>query len=292
MAMRIYVFPNLKKKNCAEYTAAACKVLNNCGAELYIDEIYKDEFCELKFLNFIKETVCISTCDVIVVVGGDGTILKCAKFAAAHKKPILGINSGRLGFMTSLEHNQIELLEKLCKGEYSTSRRMMLSVSVEPKGSEKLKFTALNDVVISKSDDCKIADFEVSKNGKTISSLRADGVIFSTPTGATAYSMSAGGPIIEPELECIEYTQICPHTLFARSVVLSPDSIIKIKSKCNKQAHTCVNVDGNIVHRLSNDDEVIVSKSEYYIDIIEIAGGSFFASVNKKLMQPLKEISE
>ena len=290
--MKIYIFPNLNKKNCAEYTAAACNVLNNCGAELFIDEIYKEEFYKLEFLNFIKETTFINDCDVIVVIGGDGTILKCAKFAATHKKPILGINCGRLGFMTSLEHNQIGLLEKLCKGEYTTSRRMMLSVSVEPKNSEHLKFTALNDVVISKSDDCKIADFEVSKNGKTISSLRADGVIFSTPTGATAYSMSAGGPIIEPELECIEYTQICAHTLFARSVVLSPDSIIKIKSKCNKHAHTCVNVDGNIVYRLCNDDEVIVSKSGYYIDVIDIAGGSFFASVNKKLMQPLKEISE
>ena len=105
--------------------------------------------------------------------------------------------------------------------------------------------------------------------------------------------MSAGGPIIEPELECYRiYSDLPLIRFFARSVVLSPDSIIKIKSKCNKQAHTCVNVDGNIVHRLSNDDEVIISKSEYYIDIIEIAGGSFFASVNKKLMQPLKEISE
>ncbi|MDE6150256.1 MAG: NAD(+)/NADH kinase, partial [Ruminococcus sp.] len=183
--MKIYIFPNLNKKNCAEYTSVACNVLNNCGAELFIDEIYKEEFCKLEFLNFIKETTFISDCDVIVVIGGDGTILKCAKFAATHKKPILGINCGRLGFMTSLEHNQIGLLEKLCKGEYTTSRRMMLSVSVEPKNSEHLKFTALNDVVISKSDDCKIADFEVSKNGKTISSLRADGVIFSTPTGAT-----------------------------------------------------------------------------------------------------------
>ncbi len=290
--MKIYIFPNLNKKNCAEYTVSACNVLNSCGSELFIDIKYKSEFQHLKFLNFISETACISECDIIVVIGGDGTILKCAKLAAGFKKPILGINCGRLGFMTSLEHNQIELLEKLCRGEYTTSRRMMLSISVEPKNKEHLKFTALNDVVISKCDDCKIADFEVSKSGKTISSLRADGVIFSTPTGATAYSMSAGGPIIEPELECIEYTQICAHTLFARSVVLSPDSVIKIKSKCSKNAHTYVNVDGNIVYRLTNDDEVRVSKSRYYIDLIDIAGGSFFASVNKKLMQPLKEISE
>lgn len=290
--MKIYIFPNLDKQNCREYTVKACSVLNKCGAELFIENKYKNDFAHVAFLKFSEETECVKDCDVIVVIGGDGTILKCAKFAAALRKPILGINCGRLGFMTSLEHNQIELLEKLCKGEYTTSRRMMLSVSVEPKDSEHLQFTALNDVVISKSDDCKIADFEVSKNGKTISSLRADGVIFSTPTGATAYSMSAGGPIIEPELECIEYTQICAHTLFARSIILSPDSIIRIRSKCNKNAHTYVNVDGNVVCRLTNEDEVRVSKSKYYIDVIDIAGGSFFASVNKKLMQPLKGINE
>lgn len=290
--MNIYIYPNLDKQNCREYTSKACEVLNDCGAKLFIDKKYENDFKHIGFLNFVEKKDYIVSCDVIVVIGGDGTILKCANFAAVYKKPILGINCGRLGFMTSLEHDRLELLSKLCKGEYTLSRRMMLSVFVEPKNGEHLKFTALNDVVISKCDDCKIADFEVSKNGKTISSLRADGVIFSTPTGATAYSMSAGGPIIEPEMECIEYTQICAHTLFARSVVLSPDSIIKIKSKSNKNAHTCVNVDGNIVYRLSNDDEVRVLKSEYYIDVIEISEGSFFTSVNKKLMQPLKEITE
>lgn len=290
--MKIYIFPNLDKQNCEEYTEKACNVLNQCGAELLIDEKYKNNFAHLDFLDFSDETKCVSRCDVIVVIGGDGTILKCAKFASTLKKPILGINCGRLGFMTSLEHDQIDLLEKLCKGEYTISRRMMLSVCIESDGSGPMQFNALNDVVISKCDDCKIADFEVSKNDKTISFLRADGVIFSTPTGSTAYSMSAGGPIIEPELECIEYTQICAHTLFARTVLLSADSEIIIKSRCNNNGRTYVNVDGNIVCKLTNDDSVKVSKSEYYIDVIEIAGGSFFASLNEKLMQPLKEYSE
>ena len=290
--MKIYIFPNLEKKHCREYTIETCNMLNSYGAELSINKKYYDEFKQLDFLKFIDKSKVAEECDVIVVIGGDGTILKCANFAALYKKPILGINCGRLGFMASLEHNQLYKLEKLCKGEYKTSRRMMLSVTVTPKDTESLNFTALNDVVVSKCDDCKIADFEVSKNGSTIASLRADGVIFSTPTGATAYSMSAGGPIIEPDMECIEFTQMCAHTLFARSMVLSPDSVIKIQSHMGSNAHTCVNVDGNIVYRLSNDDSVRVSKSDLYIDIIDICGDSFFTSVNKKLMQPLKAVSE
>ncbi|MGN0601751.1 MAG: NAD(+)/NADH kinase [Oscillospiraceae bacterium] len=290
--MKIYIFPNLDKQNCREYTEQTCKVLNGYDTELFMNEKYYKDFSRIESINFISESELLEQCDVIVVIGGDGTILKCANFAAAFNKPILGINCGRLGFMASLEHNELDKLSKLCRKEYTVSRRMMLSVTVEPKDDEILKFTALNDVVISRCDDCKIADFEVSKNNSTIASLRADGVIFSTPTGATAYSMSAGGPIIEPDMECIEFTQICAHTLFARSMVLSPNSIIKIKSNTGLDAHTCVNVDGNIVYRLSNGDVVKVEKSRRYIDIIDINGDSFFTSVNKKLMQPLKEISE
>ena len=290
--MKIFIFPNLDKLHCREYTAKACEILNKYNAELYIHNKYFDDFKDICYLNFVPKTDVAKDCDVIVVIGGDGTILKCAGIAAIYNKPILGINCGRLGFMASLEHNELDKLSKLCKGEYTKSRRMMLSVKVEPKGEESLNFTALNDVVISKCDDCKIADFEVSKNGSTITSLRADGVIFSTPTGATAYSMSAGGPIIEPDMECIEFTQICAHTMFARSMVLSPDSLLTIKSHTSKAAHTYVNVDGNIVFRLSDGDKVKVKKSDFYIDIIDINGDSFFTSVNKKLMQPLKEISD
>lgn len=131
-----------------------------------------------------------------------------------------------------------------------------------------------------------------SKNGRLISSLRADGVILSTATGSTAYSMSAGGPIIEPEMKCIEFTQICAHSLFARSMILSEDSVMKVKCHTNSGSHAIVSVDGNNVFRLSAEDTVIVSKSKYFVEIIDISGGSFFSSINKKLMQPLKESAE
>lgn len=293
--MNAYVYPNLDKTNCKEYTVQTCSLLHSENVVIYMDECYRSDFCNIEYINFADEVKCVQTSEVIIVIGGDGTILKCADIAAIYHKPILGINCGRLGFMASLEHTELEMLKMLCRGQYTLSRRMMLDVKVIPENSESgdvLTFNALNDVVISKSDDCKIADFQVSKGGQVISSLRADGVIFSTPTGATAYSMSAGGPIIEPEMQCIEFTQICAHTLFARSMILSPESVIDIRCHCNNMAHSVVNVDGNVVYKISNGATIRVSRSSLYLDIIDITGGSFFDSVNRKLMQPLKKISE
>lgn len=285
--MKLYVFPNLSKKHCEEYTLDTCEILKKCGGELYMSEKYKEIFYDKIDAAFGNEDEFISKCDVIIAVGGDGTILKCSLKASKFNKPILGINCGRLGFMASLEHSQLELLENLFNKKYSLSRRMMLEVNV--KGQS---FFALNDVVISKSDDCKIADFKVSKNNHLISSLRADGVILSTATGATAYSMSAGGAIIEPEMECIEFTQICAHSLFARSMILSADSKISVVCHTNSKSHAYVHVDGNKVLKISNEDRIDICKSKYYVNIIDISGDSFFTQVNTKLMQPLKDISE
>lgn len=289
--MIAYIFPNLSKTNCKKYTSEACEILHDCGISLLMDSCYKNEFA-IDYVIFEDEKKCVCNCDLIIAIGGDGTILQCSVKASRFGKPILGINCGRLGFMASLEASQLELLRKLADKDYSVSRRMMLDVTVKNPDNTDMIFSALNDVVVARSDDCKIADFEVSKNSQLISSLRADGVIFSTATGATAYSMSAGGPIIEPEMECIEFTQICAHSLFARSMILSASSKVEVKCHTAGSAHVILNVDGNLVYRLTDGDTVEVMRSKYYVDIIDIIGGSFFSSVNSKLMRPLKDISE
>ena len=258
--MKIYLYPNLDKTHCFEYTTATYERLHKNGAKLFMDTCYKRVFGKLD-ITFCSEDECVKQCDMIIAIGGDGTILKCSLKGCEFEKPILGINCGRLGFMASLEHLQLELLDKLFSGEYTLSRRMMLNVNVEC-GSENKSYTALNDVAVTKADDCKIADFEVSKNGRLISSLRADGVILSTATGSTAYSMSAGGPIIEPEMKCIEFTQICAHSLFARSMILSEDSVMKVKCHTNSGSHAIVSVDGNNVFRLSVLKNVIPKHME------------------------------
>ncbi len=286
--MKIFIYPNLGKANCEEYVIKACEVLHSNNCEIFISSEYESVFSAIENIIFSDEDSCISVCDVVVAVGGDGTILKCAGKCARFNKAILGINCGRLGFMASLEHTQIPSLEKLVKGDYTLSKRMMICAEIADKDNNSCAFTALNDVVISKSDNCKIADFEVSRNGQVVSSLRADGIIFSTPTGASAYSMSAGGPIIEPDMDCIEFTQICPHSLFARTMIFS--STNTITAKCHTGGlFANVVVDGNRVYKMTETDRLSITKADVSVDIIDINVDSFFTSVNKKLMQPLKD---
>lgn len=287
--MNIFIFPNLGKANCKEYVVKAFEVLSDNGCTVFIENEYKSAFSSLEGLVFDSYDNCISECDVVVAVGGDGTILKCAIDCAKNNKAVLGINCGRLGFMASLEHTQIDRLEKLVKGEIRHSKRMLINAEITDKSGKKLSFCALNDVVLSKSENCKIADFEVSRNGQVVSSLRADGIIFSTPTGSSAYSMSAGGPIIEPDMECIEFTQICAHSLFARTMIFGTSSVITAKCKTRDDAYAKVVVDGNTVYKLSDFDTITIKCSDDHVDIIDINGDSFFTSVNKKLMQPLKD---
>ena len=284
--MKVFIYPNLSKNRCREYTVEACNVLRSNGIEFSVSEKHREAFSDVPDMIFGHTEELMDNADIIIAIGGDGTILKCAGRASRSRTPILGINCGRLGFMASLEHSQLHLLKNLKDGNYTISHRMMIRTSV--KGQEGV-YTALNDVVVSRSDDCKISDFEVVKDGQLVSSLRANGVIFSTATGATAYSLSAGGVIIEPEMECIEFTQICAHSLFARSMLFSASSDITVKCHTADNAHVHLNVDGNIVYRLSDGDEVNIRQAELGLDIIDISGGSFFSSVNSKLMRPLKD---
>ncbi len=289
--MKIFIIPNLSKKNCEEYVVKACKVLDENGCTVLLENQYKSIFSGIGNASFDTEENCFVDCDVVVAVGGDGTILKCAINSAKKNKAVLGINCGRLGFMASLEHSQIEDLAKLVKGEYRLTKRILIKAEITDKDGKISKFRALNDVVVSKSDNCKIADFEVSRNGQVVSSLRADGIIFSTPTGSSAYSMSAGGPIIEPEMDCIEFTQICPHSLFARTTIFGTNGVITAKCHTTTGASTNVVVDGNRVYQMTENDVLTITKSSLSVGIIDINGDSFFESVNKKLMQPLKDLS-
>lgn len=290
--MKAYIFPNFDKINCKEYTVEACNVLHDSGIGISIDADYKDHIAFDYDVEFGEEAELIKDCDVVIAIGGDGTIIRCAGLAAVCSKPVVGVNCGRLGFMASLERSELSQLARLKDNEFLKSRRMMLKALVYKNNKLKGTFHALNDVVISKRHNCKIADFEVSKCGNVISSLRADGIIFSTPTGATAYSMSAGGPIIEPDLECIEFTQICPHSLFARSMIFSANSELTVRCHANADAKAVVSVDGENVFEIGVNDRVVITRSEYSIELIDLIGGSFFNSINRKLMQPLKGTGE
>lgn len=290
--MNIYIFPNLKKGNSEKYVREAISVLKNNNAELSMENKYFSDFSDLNFVCFADEEELVLNCDIILAVGGDGTILKASAIACKYNKPILGLNCGRLGFMCTLEHDDIELLNNLCSGDFAIQKRIMLDGVITKIDSSKKTFTALNDIVVSKPPHSKISDFEVSKSGKIVSSIRADGLIFSTPTGATAYSLSAGGPIIEPDMECIEFTPICPHSLLSRTMIFSKSSELLVKFFTNSDERFGLSVDGVTKEDISSQDMLTISASEKYIKLIDIKGGSFFDSVNSKLMRPLKAVME
>ncbi|MCR5121915.1 MAG: NAD(+)/NADH kinase [Ruminococcus sp.] len=286
--MTVFIYPNLNKPNSLLCTEQACGVLLSEECRVFMDKKFEEVFGSSKGIIYRTTEECVSDCNVIVVTGGDGTILRCAGLASKYGKPILGINCGTLGFMASLEISEIFKLRLLCRGEYTVSERMMLSVTVRHSDGTVSTADALNDAVLIKGEECKLADFEVMKSGSVVSALRADGVIFSTATGATAYSLSAGGPIIEPDLQCIEFSQVCAHTLFSRTIVFSPESLLTVKCHCAEGTHVTLNVDGVLLAKLTAHDTVEIKRSALKTRIIDLTGGSFFQTVNSKLMTPLK----
>ncbi len=225
-------------------------------------------------------------CTHIVTIGGDGTILKWGKTAAEYDIPLLGVNMGRLGFMATLERGEIEMIPRLLT-EGNISRRMLMDCAVvRADGSCHVK-SVLNDVVIARKSGSKLPEFSVFCGGAEVSHLRADGVIMSTPTGSTAYSLSAGGPILSPELECIEFTALCPHTLFNRPMIFSARQEVTVSVRGYQGSRVTVDIDGENDISFGEGDEIRLTRSAKTLRLIE-AGGGFYGSVRSKLMQPLK----
>ncbi|MBQ3567114.1 MAG: NAD(+)/NADH kinase, partial [Oscillospiraceae bacterium] len=238
--MKAVIFPNFQKCNALECARNLCDILFKNDIEVYIDNSYEREFTDKQFVKYGVFDDLAKEADFAIAIGGDGTILKCAKHIVGLDTKLLGINTGRLGFMSALEYDQLECIENLRNGNFSVSERMMLRAEIHDDDGLHT-FEALNDISVSTAY-ANICDFDIRINGRIIGSYRADGVVFSTPTGSTAYSLSAGGPIIEPEMKCIEMTLICPHSLFARPMVFSPDKKITFENSSERNPQMFVSV--------------------------------------------------
>lgn len=283
--MKVVLYPNLKKKNAREYLEETIKVLSHYNFFISIDLKYKN-FINSKNVNFGEFTQLINNCDIVIAIGGDGTILSCVKKSLCYDKPILGINTGRLGFMASVEKENLDDLKNLITKNYKIEKRMMLEI-LHINEHNKLSYYALNDIVIARPYS-KIADFDILVDNKLISQIRADGLVFSTPTGSTAYSLSAGGPIIEPDIECIEFVPICSHSLFSRSIIFSKEKIIEVKISNKDINDVYLSVDGNESIPININDKVFIKKADKTVKLIDLKSNTFFDSVNRKLMQSLK----
>lgn len=234
-------------------------------------------------VRFGDEDALLAECDIVMPIGGDGTIMRTAAVAAKAGKPVLGVNAGHLGFLSQIERNELPELARLFDGRYTVLERMMLEARVENEGASH-SYIAINDVVMRHGDADRIVSIEVRQADKLVASQRADGVIFSTPTGSTAYSMSAGGPIVPPELSVILLTAICPHSAFNCSMVLAPEHRYTVREQPVGQAGGMyVSVDGVRVDKLQSGGSVTVGKSDTTAKFIDLGLREFFSNLNQKL---------
>jgi len=215
--------------------------------------------------------------DIIITIGGDGTIIHAAKAGATENIPILGINAGRIGYLADISHDELELLSALKDNTYSIEERMLLEVTLGEN-----KYYCLNEAVITKGSLSRMIDIKVSVDGCPVS-YRADGLIAATPTGSTAYSMSAGGPIVDPALDLFILTPICSNSLFDRPLLLNKDSVISISTLCPPNAEVYLTIDGEQSIKLSPDDTLKIKRANHTAKLIRIKNSSFYETLSEKM---------
>ena len=254
--------------------------------EVYIEEGMGNLFTphpSATNLCFVEKKEIPSYAEVIIVLGGDGTLLSVARLVEDHDVPILGVNLGGLGFLTEITLEELyRVLERVVQGDFVTDERVVLNAAVIRRGERLAEFVVLNDAVINKGALARIIDLETTINGEYLTTFKSDGLIISTPTGSTAYSLSAGGPIVYPSLHCIIITPICPHTLTNRPIVIPDDVQIRATLKA-KQQEVILTLDGQQGFSLEFEDVVEVRKAEGRILLIKSPYRHYFEVLRKKL---------
>lgn len=274
--MIVGVLPNLDKRGSSEVVAKLGNILKTLNIEAYLP----DSICATDF-KLVPEDKLYEIADILITIGGDGTIIRYAKRAAIDNKPVLGINAGRMGYLANIEQNELSLISKLKTKEYLIEKRMMLTVETFENGKKTGEYNALNDAVITSGFISRIIDISVTVGLDSIN-YRADGLILSTPTGSTAYSMSAGGPIIDPLTENFCITPICSHSLSAKPILLGAENVIKLKAFSKKRTDIYLTIDGRKVTSIKPFTEVIIRRSEKYAQLIRLNERSFYKTLSYK----------
>ena len=261
---------------------------NSNNVELVIEEkfleiLYREEIVSKKYNTFATHRDLDSSFDILISIGGDGTILRAATFVRDSGIPILGINAGRLGFLAKVQKENIELFLKIVlENKYTISERSLLAIDCNPNCNEIDINFAMNEVAISRKDTTSMITIETYLNGEYLNSYWADGLIISTPTGSTGYSMSCGGPILMPELNGIVITPIAPHNLNARPLVIPIDTEIKLKVSGREEQYL-VSLDSRITY-INNNSELIIKKAPFTINMVEIPEETFLKTLRTKLL--------
>ena len=254
-------------------------LLKKKGRETFVDS---ETAAALGISGYTRDEI-VSRVDLVLVLGGDGTMLSVSRLVAEKGIPILGINLGSLGFITEVSRDEIfSTVNKMLNGDCAIEERLMLSAAVHREGKKLTEYTVLNDVVINKGAVARIIDLETNINGSYVTTFKADGLIISTPTGSTAYSLSAGGPILYPTLESIVVTPICSHTLTNRPIVVPDNSRIEIIIK-KMSGDVFLTLDGQVGFSLMTGDVIEINKAGYKTKLLVPLERDYFRVLRTKL---------
>lgn len=282
---KIILCPNPNRDRGMETTKAAQKILHEIGFQTVVCSPFRDQK-EGAFADFDVRPLQpeLKTADLLITFGGDGTILHLAKMTALNKVPVLGINMGGLGFVAELEAGELNLLYKLKDWDFETEQRMMLDVAVIRDGKQIYTNLGLNDAVIREGPISHVIHLKISSDGRHLADIAGDGVIIATPTGSTAYSLSAGGPVVEPVAQTMIVCPICIHNMRFSSYVLSPEHTLSIELERNGRKPVYLFVDESRAFALRSDDKVLVRKSKYVTKLVRLSEKSFCEIFAQKML--------
>ena len=287
--MKIAIFGRFYHKNSESSIETLLRILGNKTVEIYFDEqfyttIKAQENNNLNTIDFKTFSHLDNSYDLLISIGGDGTMLRAITFVRDYSIPIIGINTGRLGFLATIQKDEIEnAINDILKGNYRISERSLLSIITEPENESLLDFNvALNEIAVSRKNTTSMITVETYLNNEYLTSYWADGLIISTPTGSTGYSLSCGGPVIMPNADSLTLTPIAPHNLNARPLVIPNSTEIKLKVS-GREDNYLVSLDSRMA-TLNNNTTVTIKKADFKIKMIELKGESFINTLRKKLL--------
>ncbi len=280
---RVAILPTIRREKDDIYIEQTVARFLQNGAEVRMENAFADGTYADGVQYASMDAVCQNS-DLIVALGGDGSILRAAQNALRYDIPLLGINLGRLGYMAELEKDELHLIDAIYSGQYTSEERMTLAVSAcSTEGVLLPLATVLNDVVIGRGGYSRGIDIELRADGKNVRTIRSDGLILATPTGSTAYSMAAGGSVLDPTLRCICATPIAPISRYACPIVFSGDSVLEIVHSDDRAKRWMITVDGEETRPLYHGERLIVQRADAALKMISLKNDGFFETLNHKI---------
>lgn len=281
---KVALIPNLTKKGAFAASLSTIGILHECDMEIGLTENLRNKYHDMGVKFYEDTDSLIIASDMVLTIGGDGTIIHAARHASPLKKPLLGINMGRLGFVAGLEADELYMLKRLAHGDYLTEKRMMLHILHNTDNGIN-EYFSINDAVISRGSLSRLIDIDVSLDKDYMCHYRSDGLIVSTPTGSSAYSLAAGGPVVEPTMKCIVMTPICPHSLFGRSVIFSHHSELVVTASCDDDTEVFLTIDGAKTVIVRKNDTVSITSSDLGAEFIVLKEKSFYRVLHDKFAE-------